>query len=248
MDEQFRVKYQDLPSYLKDWLGPEFDWSSAEVMDFGCGEGVMALGVAHQLGCRRVVGVDIGDESSLCRQRAREHLRLESLPENLSFHRVKPGSLHQPGDYFDLIYSWSVFEHVDQRLLAATLESLRNALKPGGYLFVQIAPLYYSAEGSHLYEQLREPWAHLHSQLNLYRARLRRAVGNGDLFQRLWSTYQTLNRITAPELEAAITSAGFEIVRRYTTETGHEVPPSLLLIYREDVLKTEQIVLLGRRS
>jgi hypothetical protein len=78
---------------------------------------------------------------------ARAHTGLAELPANIELHRVTPGFLHDLGDRFDLVYSWSVFEHVDERLIAEVLRLIKSSLKPDGLLFVQIAPLFYSAEG-----------------------------------------------------------------------------------------------------
>ncbi|MGY6214836.1 class I SAM-dependent methyltransferase [Methylolobus aquaticus] len=247
-DETFRVKFEELPGVLRDWMGSDFPWTEAEVMDFGCGQGDMALGVACQLGCRRVVGTDIGAEFRDCRRRASSYLGMSDLPENLVFRRTSPGRLDSRDDRFDLIYSWSVLEHVDQRFLEGTIEALRTALKAGGYLFVQIAPLYYSAEGAHLSHKIPEPWGHLTNQSNIYRMKLHRSCPTPDEFKRLWSTFNTLNRITADQLESLLAEGGFRILRRYTTQCAAEPPAALLAVYREVVLRTEQIVLLAQRD
>ncbi len=47
--------------------------------------------------------------------------------------------------------SWSTFEHVQRDQLAPIFRDLLHAcLRPGGYFFVQIEPLFYSPFGSHL--------------------------------------------------------------------------------------------------
>jgi SAM-dependent methyltransferase len=245
-DETFRVKFEELPGVLRDWMGSDFPWTEADVMDFGCGQGDMALGVAWQLGCRRVVGTDIGTEFNDCGHRASAYLGLTDLPSNLVFRRSSPGRPSPTDDRFDLIYSWSVLEHVDQRLLDGTIAALRSALRAGGYLFIQIAPLYYSAEGSHLSQKVPEPWGHLRNQSNIYRMKLHRSCHNLHEFKRLWSTFNTLNRITADQLESLLVEGGFRILRRYTTQCTAEPPAALLAVYREAVLRTEQVVLLAQ--
>jgi SAM-dependent methyltransferase len=199
--------------------------------------------MALRPGAGRVVGVEIGSDIDKCAPLAREHLGLTKLPTNLSLHRVIPGTLHDPNDRFDLIYSWSVFEHIQQDLLPATVQMLRKALLPGGLLFTQIAPLYYSSEGSHFFPEIPERWGHLIHQDNIYRDKIIRATKAAP-----WSlsTYETLNRITAPGLVKLIVDGGFEILRQYRTREEYEIPPTLLDAYQEDALRTNQVVLLAR--
>jgi len=145
-----------------------------------------------------------------------------------------------------LIYSWSVFEHVDQRLLDSTLKLLRASLRPDGLLLVQIAPLYYSAEGSHLLHKVPEPWGHLATQHSAYYEKLCSAVAEAGERQALWSTFRTLNRITADALVGKIVDAGFQVVRTHKTRDAVEPPPPLTEIFQRDVLTTNQIVVLAR--
>jgi hypothetical protein len=57
--------------------------------------------------------------------------------------------------------------------------------------------------------------------------------------------YRTLNKITADEIIQAFEKAGLHILRKYVTYVSHEVPDILKKIFNEDVLKTEQLVLLA---
>jgi 2-polyprenyl-3-methyl-5-hydroxy-6-metoxy-1,4-benzoquinol methylase len=170
-DDTYRQKFTDVPAIIRDWMAPHGGLAGKEILDFGCGEGTAAMGIALQHKAARVVGIDIVSDPDLCLPLAQQQLGLEELPLNLRLHRVKPGEMHDPRDQFDLIYSWSVFEHVEQTLLAGTLETLRGMLKPGGKLMIQIAPLYFSAEGSHMNRWLAEPWGHLVNQHSRFRAK-----------------------------------------------------------------------------
>ncbi|MBP6367677.1 MAG: class I SAM-dependent methyltransferase [Nitrosomonas sp.] len=80
--------------------------------DIGCGEGITALGVARRFNPRSVRAVDIMLDPLQCLPCAKQVLGLEFLSDNLSLTQIEPGS-------FDLIYSWSVFEYIEQPLLAA---------------------------------------------------------------------------------------------------------------------------------
>ena len=249
-DEVRRTKFITLPATIAEWVGDYTPLADAEILDFGCGEGITALGLALQYAPARVVGVDIMPDPERCLPIARTELGLSSLPDNLELHRVKPGYLHNANDSFDVIYSWSVFEHVDMRVIDDVIELLYKSLKPDGVVFIQIAPLYYSSEGSHLYDFIREPWGHLLHQSNIYHEKLVSAknIDSEDLRKSLASTYTTLNRITVPELERRFTNKNFEIIRKYTTRDELDPPDSLTEIYNRDVLTTNQVVLLLRKK
>jgi cyclopropane fatty-acyl-phospholipid synthase-like methyltransferase len=244
-DDSFRARFVIVPRILEEWVGklrPSAGWS---VLDFGCGEGITALALALKHDAR-VVGVDIMPDPERCLPVARAQLGLNALPANLHLARVLPGSLHDDDDRFDFVYSWSVFEHVDRRVLPGVLSRIRSCLRPDGLFFVQIAPLYYSAEGSHLFHKLPEPWAHLLRQHNELHDELAATTRDDAELRELWSTYRTLNRITAEELVDLVSASGFEIVRTHYTQDDHKPPARLRAIYQPEVLTTNQIALLAR--
>lgn len=243
-DETVRVKYIDLPEIISSWTAAHIDLRGADILDFGCGEGITALGFAVHTGANTVTGVDIMPDPALCLDRAREHLGMEKLPENLTLEQITPGHDFAEGKKFDLIYSWSAFEHVDQLIFDNVVSQLKGKLKKNGLLFIQIAPLFYSAEGSHLFHRIAEPWGHLSMQENLYYSRLCMAAQSKEEVDALWSCYQTLNRITAPELLERLQQAGLKILREQTFPGSRRPPRKLLGIYQKDVLETEQVVVL----
>lgn len=245
-DPVYRAKLIELPKIIGDWVTQHRSLAGLEILDFGCGEGTCALGFALMPEVGRVVGVDIMPDPGQCEGLARQNLGLQALPPKLSLHQVTPGSLANDTDRFDLVYSWSVFEHVRRDLLPDTIRLLRGALKPGGLLFIQIAPLFYSSEGSHYYELVPERWGHLVNQEDVYRSKLGAATGPGAPYAAAISTLETLNKLTAPELLALVQEGGFEILRSYTTREDFPIPPVLLNAYKEDALRTNQVVLLAR--
>jgi len=246
-DPHFKARFVDVPAILADWFRPYSRIEGATVLDFGCGEGVTALGVALGFSPDRVVGVDIMPDPERCLEVAKKNLSLESLPPSLELHRVEAGNLHGGPERFDLAYSWSVFEHVDQELLERSLSLIHSALRPGGLFLVQISPLYYSAEGSHLSHVVPEPWAHLLIQENRLEDRVRRSTGNPLEAQAWWSTYCTLNKITHQSLLAKIRNAGFEVLRTFTTKQDLVPPAELLEVFQAEALLTNQVVVLARR-
>lgn len=245
-DPLYRTKFVLLPDIIEEWVQPYLSLSGADVLDFGCGEATTALGLALRKGAARVVCVDINTEADRCAPLAKRHLGMEKLPGNLSLHRVEVGSLHDPSDRFHLIYNWSVFEHVREDLILKTLHMLRQALVPGGLLFTQITPLFYSSEGSHLFQKVPERWGHLCHQDSEYMHALAAACPDKAEHDSLVSTYRTLNRITASRLVGYIKEAGFDILREYLTYDDYPIPPEIEAVYQQEVLRTQQIVLLAR--
>jgi SAM-dependent methyltransferase len=101
----------------------------ARVLDFGCGDGMM-LRHLEPSGGGESWGVDInGDLTLWCQQNLTppfKFLTTTSFP-HLPFE----------DNYFDLIYSFSVFTHICD-LADAWLLELRRALKPGGRLYLTV--------------------------------------------------------------------------------------------------------------
>ncbi|AOJ71048.1 MULTISPECIES: SAM-dependent methyltransferase [Burkholderia] len=261
-DPLYRTKFVTVPDIVDEWLSETGGVYKKDVLEFGCGEGTMALGMALRKDVQRVVGVEILDVHEQCLPIARREIGLHALPDNLFLRRITPGAdLTCFGD-FDVVYTWSVFEHVSQDMLMRSLASIKSALKPGGSFFLQISPLFYSPNGSHMGPWIPEPWAHLSMPLDDFHERLLQAPQTpahvrsewsvyipltADVEAEraaLWETYATLNKITAPQLCRLIEEAGFRIVRDYRTKTDLPIPKALSDIYHEDVLTTEQIVLL----
>jgi cyclopropane fatty-acyl-phospholipid synthase-like methyltransferase len=245
-DDVYRAKFIDLPNIINDWVSPYFSLAGANVLDFGCGEATTALGLALRMHVGRVVGIDIGPELTQCGALAKRELGLESLPENLTLLQIDAGSMHDDSEQFDLIYSWSVFEHVRQDLTLHTLRMLRRHVRPEGLLFIQVSPLFYSSEGSHLITKVPERWGHLYYQDSEYMRMLSEAITDQQELEGYTSTYRTLNRMTAPRLAREVQEAGFEILRDYRTYDEYPIPPEVEAVYQTDALRTQQIVLLAR--
>src|SRR6185437_15967942 len=53
-DPQFKARFVDVPAIIDDWVRPYASLKGAHVLDFGCGEGVSALGVGLGFGAARV--------------------------------------------------------------------------------------------------------------------------------------------------------------------------------------------------
>jgi SAM-dependent methyltransferase len=260
-DAWFRAHFEYAAQTIGEWLAPVIQIEDATVMDFGCGDGITALGVTLQCRPRQLVGVDITRAFSKLEILAKQQMGLLALPVELAFHQVEAGKpLAWHG--LDAVYSWSVFEHVEREQLPKIAAAFFDVLRPGGIAFIQIEPLYYSAYGSHLERVLSEPWAHL----RLDAGELERRVlsyegdlpeGERDLassegvtpaFKKwLFGEYRALNRLTGDELVQLFTGAGFEMVREHRGQRPEEPPAELAKRFDRADLMTNEIRLLARR-
>jgi cyclopropane fatty-acyl-phospholipid synthase-like methyltransferase len=244
-DTAYRGKFIGTVDVIADWVADYGGIAGKDVLDFGCGEGTMAMGIALRQQPRRIVAVDTHAEIDNCLPFARRELGLETLPANLELKKIDPDSDLAELGRFDLIYSWSVFEHVNQNLILDRFLKIRRAMKPTGLMFLQTTPLYYSAKGSHLTPWIPEPWAHLLMQRSELYDRLRAKLPSASEVSEVQHVFETLNKTTAPALLRAARAAGFKILREYETQDEEEPPSALLEIFHRDTLTTNQLVFLA---
>lgn len=236
-----QAKFIDIPTkyYPRglELVGSSFE--GADVLDFGCGRGIVTLGIAAHCSPASVTGVEISDDFAL----ATGFLESGevSLPDasQVTFKKIEPFGFLGTAKY-DVAVSWSVLEHVDRRFLGRQLQLIAEALRPGGACVFQVAPLFYSAEGHHLFGLLPD-WGHLYMMeqeiVEILSDRAEPGVADA-----LLSMYRSLNRGTIEDFEAAFLSAGLEVVDRYETHRREGLPEALPRVFREEVLVTEQSV------
>lgn len=235
---------------------------NARILDLGCGDGIMALGVCEASG-RTVVGSDLTDAFQTLPGRVAAALGADyTIPESLGFAKGTLGApLPFPDAHFDAGYSWSVFEHVDG--VPALLNEVMRVLKPGALFFLQIEPLYYSAYGSHLRRLVSRPWAHLSMSEDEYLAEVGAATDQvrpeeqdvlyqlnafENVKRYLIGEYRSLNKITVNELAEQVEAAGLLIERCELGQVAADgVPASLQERYPLHDLRTNEIRLLLRK-
>lgn len=147
------LKYDDesMAIRAKDrllWVHRSIDLRNKRVLEFGCGGGFEVWLLGHHFGAD-AWGVDIQERASWERLGdERTHLVLADL------------ALDQPfkADYFDRVYSFYVFEHVEHPY--AALAELYRILKPGGLAWIA-ANLHRGPLASHRYKDVVFPFPHL---------------------------------------------------------------------------------------
>jgi cyclopropane fatty-acyl-phospholipid synthase-like methyltransferase len=248
LSPQEEALFVTIPGHIQNWTRDHGGLAGRRILDFGCGTGVSAAGMALRMDAAHAHGVDINLNHAGCLAFLSRHFGLASLPETLTFEKVLPGDTGAERG-FDLAYSWSTFEHVGNRYFPDILAGLRERIVPGGLFFVQIGPLYFSPEGGHLWALGWRAWEHLTHQFSDVEDAIAYQPGLAEEERRsLRSMFRTLNRITADDLLARIEGAGFRLLRQQRTETDLEPPAALLGAYRREALTTVQIVALFQRD
>lgn len=74
LGSEAQMKFHDLPFYLHHWMAEHGGLAGRRILDFGCGSGASAAGIALLGGAELVVGVDINPESRACGGFLREAL------------------------------------------------------------------------------------------------------------------------------------------------------------------------------
>jgi len=244
LPEMEKAKFLELPRILHIWVKDHGGLKGKKVLDFGCGEGTSAAGIAI-LHDAIVHGTDINHEAEACAGLLETHFGME-VPESLTFQEITPGGEIR-GDDYDCIFSWSVFEHVHNRIYDDILRDLYHRLKPGGLFFMQIAPLYFAPEGSHLWAIGYGKWEHLINQYSDIHADLQSSDLEASHKAGLATMFDTLNRVTADDIVARFTAAGFELLGQQRDQVDFEPPEELLRAYSREALMTYQIAALFQR-
>ena len=163
------------------------------VIDFGCGEGAVAIELA-QRGAERVIGIDIREEVlRVARQKARE----SGVDHICSF-------TQSTQERADIIISLDAFEHFAEP--AAVLRVMDTLLKPEGEVVASFGPTWYHPFGGHLFSVF--PWAHL---ILSEEALIRWRSGfKTDGATRFGEVAGGLNQITIREFERIVSKSPFQ--------------------------------------
>ena len=171
----------DYADFLLPYLGGDF-----RVLDVGCGEGTITLGLAETVG--HVVGVDESDEEFTdARRYAAEH-----QIENVEFRVGSVYALDFPADDFDACLCHSMLEALEKPLYG--LSEIRRALKPGGVLgvaCVEYGGLILAGPGDELLRRfyaVRERVWQLENAADPYRGRQLRGLLEHAGFERVVAT------------------------------------------------------------
>lgn len=228
------VPVEDLPWTRghEDWFFRHFDHAAlvvtdylldhspllkGRILDVGCGDGIIDLGIFLRMQPQELVGIDpFRGFDRLPEVLAANHLPADLLDDpRLQFRAEDANAIPWPEDHFDVVVSWGSLEHIAGGYDGA-LREIRRVLKRDGLLFAHPG-LYYGALGNHLGEFFDDPFIHL----KLSPERLREAVlateptrmdraGHVATPAEYWQWYTELNPITVAGFEQKLRQLGFE--------------------------------------
>jgi SAM-dependent methyltransferase len=198
------------------------------VADIGCGDGIIDLALAALAQPAELVGFDLNrtDDVALF-DRAVKNGFLTEMPANLRFSGSEPGRIPADDASFDVLVSWSCFEHVVDPI--PLVREMRRVIAPGGVLFLQLWPFYHSASGAHLDEWYPGgQFVHLTTPDREIEQVVRaNDLGTSWWPEYKWSEYLRLNRITVDELQAALLAGGFLINKVQLISDCVHIPPQI---------------------
>ena len=184
-----------------------------DVLDLGCGDGIIAQGMFQRLGPRSIAGVDLVDVDRDFLDRLAIDNGIEPLTsaDPVRFARSTETGLPAGDRSFDVVVAWSVFEHVAD--IASLLCEVERVLRPGGLVFLCIWPLWYSEHGSHLWPWFDTPFAHLEMSDDELSDQLRQRTGDAELAQAMLELRRSCNAATVDDLQSAIVDAGLYLAK-----------------------------------
>lgn len=260
-DAWFEAHFNYAADVVAEWIGAE-RLAKGPLLDFGAGDGITGLSLLLRHGAHSVHGVDVSDTHKGLPKLAKREIGLARLPSTLAFERIAPGQAFAKGRQFDAIMTWSTFEHIEWPYMAGILQNLHQVLADDGVFFLQINPLYYAPQGSHLGRFQLPAWAHLTmapEQLEQAVADFAGQIPSDELeenfFKRDFASYKDfvldeyrkLNRLTTAQLVDALHQHGFEVVREVYGKVDQMPPPELLAQHSLHDLQTEEVRLLLKK-
>ncbi len=127
-----RERLLNMVNALAPWTGRE------EVLDVGCGRGLMLVGAARRLTTGKAVGIDLWraeDQADNTPDAALENARLEGVAERVSVETCDARKLPFSDASFDVVLShWVVHNLPDATDRARAVDEMLRVLRPGGVL------------------------------------------------------------------------------------------------------------------
>jgi ubiquinone/menaquinone biosynthesis C-methylase UbiE len=125
-------------------LKKKFLLTEGQILEVGCWDGmVLAALQSDRIKC---TGIDFRDEGFDPRARQKGVRLIKMDATTIGFE----------DDTFNFVFSHATFEHL--RDPAAVFSEIVRVTKPGGYIFLEFAPLYMSPWGLHAYRSVRVPY------------------------------------------------------------------------------------------
>lgn len=140
MRETLQENRPGAPGYSRDLIPPQLAKSASisnlnsrklDVLDIGCGGGLLSESMARLPFVRKVLGVDVTPEVI---EVAKQHLEQDPKLNNLTYSVQGVETLDSQTQQFDVVTMYEVLEHLDQP--RSGLDTAMALVKPGGWLFL----------------------------------------------------------------------------------------------------------------
>ncbi|MFP5077080.1 class I SAM-dependent methyltransferase [Rhizobium sp. YIM 134829] len=127
-----RERLLNLKGQLAPWTGRE------DVLDVGCGRGLMMVGAARRLTSGKAVGIDLWreeDQAENTPEAALENARLEGVADRVSIETGDARALPFANASFDVVLSHWVIHNIPEAAdRARALDEMMRVLRPSGVL------------------------------------------------------------------------------------------------------------------
>lgn len=224
----FGEHYEEAANQVVSFLADDsVSLDRLQVADVGCGDGIIDLGVMHKARPAQLVGFDVvPTSSSELLEFARSEGVADELPPGLEFRTCEPRHLPAEDASFDVVFTWSAFEHVEEPVAVAS--EIRRVLRPDGVLMLQLWPFFHSEHGAHLWQSVPEPFIqHLRSDAEIEKAVRAGGAHPPELTQEFLDVYAELNRITLDDLQRALLGGGLCVTKVQLLSETVRIPPQL---------------------
>jgi len=192
------------------------------ILDIGCGDGVLSLGLLQQANAGQVIGVDVVsvDLDELRDMAVRNGLTLGAEMDRLKFLVSTPDRIPLEDASVDVVVSWSVFEHVEN--IPGLLAEIRRVIKPRGLIFTQIWPMFWSEHGSHLWPWLDDSFIQYGTSRDGIHEAISDSIEEEVLVDSVKDLFNSCNCITVDDLQQDMLKAGLTLEKvQLSTEGFH---------------------------
>jgi ubiquinone/menaquinone biosynthesis C-methylase UbiE len=220
LSDWIRSHVVDVPNEFVEFCGDIL--RDAKALNVGCGEMLTDLGLLN-LGAERITGLDVTSKDSKWLEAVANKVKLAGFDfptdykKRIKFVQYDGVSFPFNDSAFDVIFSWSAFEHVAD--VKPVLQEMKRVLAPGGQVFIQVFPWYNSRFGSHLTDYISEPFFQTKRSIEWVKNELESYVAkNPDtssefILNYMFNEYKNLNKLSPSRFYQEVVEAGFSVIK-----------------------------------